>query len=246
MQFFDLVNISERYMELVNPSTPEKVIAFGRYLHLQEGMRVIDFGCGFAEPLVLWAQHFGISGIGIDLREYACQRARQKVADQGLSDRITIVCGNAAEYDFAPGAFDAATCIGATFIWGGFRESIQAMRRAITPTGRLGLGEPYWLSDQVAATYAQQEQSIHQESDLLGLIRDNGFDLEGVVRASHDDWDRYESDNWHGLVRWIADNPDHRERSEVIAHLHRIQEEYLTFGRQYLGWAMYALAPRTY
>jgi hypothetical protein len=30
----------------------------------------------------------------------------------------------------------------------------------------------------------------------------------------------------------------------VIAHLRRTQDDYLTYGREYLGWAMYALAPR--
>ncbi len=36
MNFFDLVNISERYMELVNPCTPEKVLTIGRVLGLEE------------------------------------------------------------------------------------------------------------------------------------------------------------------------------------------------------------------
>jgi SAM-dependent methyltransferase len=244
MKFFDLVNISERTMELVNPSSPEKIIKLGKVLGMGEGSRVIDFGCGFAEPLVLWAQKFGITGIGIDVREYACGRARKKIAAAGLENRIEIVCGNAAEYEFAVQGFDTATCIGASFIWGGFRPAIHAMRRAIRPGGRLGIGEPYWCHDRVPITYAQQEQGVHREQDLLRIAREEGFDFAYVIRASHDDWDRYESDNWDGLLRWLAENPDHPERAEVQAHLHKIQEEYLTYGREYLGWAMYALAQK--
>lgn len=77
MEFFDLVNILERYMELVNPSTPEKVLTIGKFLGLKEDSRVIDFGCGCGEVLALWAEEFGISGIGIDVREHACDRARK-------------------------------------------------------------------------------------------------------------------------------------------------------------------------
>jgi hypothetical protein len=44
--------------------------------------------------------------------------------------------------------------------------------------------------------------------------------------------------NW-----WIEGNPDHPEREEVVRHLHKSQEEYLSYGRQYLGWAMFVLAP---
>lgn len=246
MEFFDLVNISERYMELVNPSTPEKVVTLGKFLRLREGSRVIDFGCGYAEPLVLWAEHFGIAGIGIDVREHACERARKKIAQKGLSDRLEIVCGKGADYAFEEGAFDAATCIGASFVWGGYRPAIRALKHAIRAEGRLGIGEPYWLKDGVPAAYAERVGSIYNEHELLQIAREEGFDFECVVRASHDDWDRYESDNWHGLIRWIEENPDHPEREQVIAHLHKIQDEYLTYGREYLGWAMYVLAPRSY
>jgi len=243
MNFFDLVNISERFMEIVNPSTPEKTINLGRFLRLREGSRVIDFGCGYAEALVLWAEHFGIRGIGIDVREHACERARRKVSDRGLDHRIEIVCAKGAEYSFEEKAFDAATCIGASFIWDGFRPTIRAMSRAATPQGRLGIGEPYWLTDNVPARYAAEEASVHTESELLRTAREEGFEFEYVIRASHDDWDRYEADNWHGLISWLEENPGHPERDEVTRHLHKIQEEYVTYGRRYLGWAMYVLAP---
>ena len=67
MEFFDLMSISHRYMEILNPSTSEKIIKLGKLLELKKGNRVIDFGCGCAEPLTLWAEEFGIIGIGIDI-----------------------------------------------------------------------------------------------------------------------------------------------------------------------------------
>jgi SAM-dependent methyltransferase len=246
MNFFDLVNISESYMEVVNPSTPEKMVKLGKFLRLQPDSRIIDFGSGYAETLILWAEQFGICGVGVEIREPACIRSRNKIADKGLNDRIEIVCAAGAEYVFQEGTFDAATCLGASFIWGGFQQTIQAMRRAIRPGGRLGIGEPYWLRAQVPVEYAQQEPSIHSEVDLLKITRQEGFDFDYVVRASHDDWDRYEADNWHGLVRWIEAHPGHPERAEVIDHLHRIQDNYVKYGREYLGWAMYVLAPKDY
>ena len=87
---------------------------------------------------------------------------------------------------------------------------------------------------------------FHTEYELLQITREEGFDLEYVVRASHDDWDRYETGNWYGLIRWIEENPDHPERQDVIDHLHKAQDEYLRYGREYLGWAMYILNPIGY
>ena len=80
MNFLELKNISEQYMDLLNPTTPEKIIKAGQIAGLKPGDRVIDFGTGFAEPLILWAERFGISGVGIDLRPYACERAVKMIA----------------------------------------------------------------------------------------------------------------------------------------------------------------------
>jgi len=85
MDFFDLMSISHRYMEILNPSTSEKIIKLGKLLKLKEGNRIIDFGCGCAEPLIIWAEEFGITGIGIDISEDFCDRARKKLAMRGLS-----------------------------------------------------------------------------------------------------------------------------------------------------------------
>ncbi len=105
MNFFDLVNISERYMEPVNPSTPEKVLTVGKVPGLKEGSRVIEFGCGYGEVLALWAKQFGACGTGVDIREHACNRARQKMSKLGLTDRTKIICVNAAEHSFEKQVF---------------------------------------------------------------------------------------------------------------------------------------------
>jgi len=246
MKFFDLVNISERYMEIVNPSTPEKILTVGKILGVGQDSRIIDFGCGYGEVLALWAERFGISGIGIDTREHACDRAQNKMHKRGMAERIEIVCANAAEYPFEKHSFDVALCIGASFIWGGYRPTIRTMKKAIHTGGKLVIGEPYWLKEDVPPEYAKGEQTVHTEYELLQITREEEFDLEYVVRASHDDWDRYEAGNWYGLIRWIEENPDHPERQDVIDHLHKTQDEYLRYGREYLGWAIYVLNPIRY
>jgi ubiquinone/menaquinone biosynthesis C-methylase UbiE len=243
MEFFDLMSISHRYMEILNPSSSEKIIKLGKLLKLKKGNRVIDFGCGCAEPLTLWAEEFGITGIGIDISEDFCDRARKKLAVRGLSDRIVIVCSPGSDYVFEEGAFDAATCIGATFVFGGYRQTIQAMKRAIHPKGRLGIGETHWLCDQVPPEYAQKQTSTYTETELTQITRDEGFELEYIIRSGHDDWDRYYSDTWYGLLHWLEENPNHPDHEQVFKHFRTDQDDYLQFQRQYMGWAMYCLAP---
>lgn len=243
MNFLDLKNISEQYMELINPFSAEKMLLVGQYMRLAEGSRVIDFGCGFGEVLALWAGRFGITGVGIDIRPYACQRATHKMATLGLADRIEIVCGDGAAYTFPAHSFDAAVCTGATFIWNGFEAAARALGRALRPGGRIAIGEVYWLADNVPSEFKSKQPDFYSEAELLQQIRRAGFGLEYMVRASHEDWDRYEAGNWNGLVRWLEHNPTHPERQQVIDHLRSSQEEYLRYIRPYLGWAVYVLGP---
>ncbi|KPL16105.1 MAG: hypothetical protein AMJ93_16075 [Anaerolineae bacterium SM23_84] len=244
MEFFELKNISERYLELVNPSTPEKIVLAGRVAGMGEGGRVIDFGSGYGEALILWAREFGISGLGIDIRPAACERARKKISAQGLGDRIEIVCGRGTEYLFEPHSYDVASCLGATFVWkGGFQEAVRAMRRAITPRGRLIAGEAHWLRTVLPPDYAQREPSIQTEYELLHSAREEGLELVYVLHSSRDEWDHYESENWRGLSDWLDENPAHPQRAEVLQHLHESQDEYVRYGREYLGWALYVLKP---
>jgi len=230
-------------MEILNPSTPEKIIKLGKLLKLKKGSRVIDFGCGCAESLTLWAEEFGITGIGIDISKDFCDRARDKLAKRGLSDQIEIVCSPAADYIFEEGAFDAATCLGATFAFGGFQQTIQAMKRAVHQNGRLGIGETHWLSNQVNPQYAQKQTTTHMEPELAQFTRNEGFELEYIIRSNRDDWDRYISDSWYGLIRWLEENPSHPDYEQVFNFFRTDQDDYLQFQSQYMGWAMYCLAP---
>jgi ubiquinone/menaquinone biosynthesis C-methylase UbiE len=243
MEFLDIMSISHRYMEILDPTTPEKIIKLGKILKLQKGTRVIDFGCGCAEPLALWAKEFGITGVGIDMSREFCDRARQKLASKGLSDRIEIVCANGADYKFEEGAFDAATCIGATFIFGGFQQTMQVLKKAIKQNGRLGIGDTHWLNNQIHPVYAQSQTTTHTEMELTRFTRDEGFELEYIIRAGSDDWDRYISDNWYALIRWLEENPTHADYEQVFKHFRTDQDDYLQFQRQNMGWAMYCLAP---
>jgi hypothetical protein len=67
--------------------------------------------------------------------------------------------------------------------------------------------------------------------------------MEYVIRASQDDWDRYYSDRWYSLLRWLRENPGHTDRQQVLDFLHTDQDDYFRFIRPYIGWAMYILTP---
>jgi SAM-dependent methyltransferase len=243
LTFLDLKDIAEREIELVNPTSPEKIVTIGRVAGMSPGQRVVDFGCGYAEPLVLWAVNFGLAGVGVDLRPKTIDRARLKIAERGLSGQLRVFQGQGAEFPHEPGSFDYAACIGASFVWENLDEALQALKRAIKPSGKILLGEVYWLKDAVPPDLAKSQPAIHSEAGLLKQFRKAGLEVEYILHSSVDDWDRYETANWHGLITWMKENPLDPDLAEVVQHLHESQEEYILYGREYFGWALYLLSP---
>jgi SAM-dependent methyltransferase len=246
LEFLALKDISESYLEIVNPISREKLLALGDVLDLRQDAGVIDFGCGYGEALMLWAEHYGVRGVGVDIRRHACARAERKLATRGLGERIEIFCEDAAAFQFPRHGFDVAVCIGATFIWHGFRQTLWALKAAVREAGKIVVGEPHWRSAAVPPEFARAQPSVHTEYELLHIAREEDLDLEYVVRASHDDWDAYEAANWRGLLAWLQEHPEHPHRAQVIGHLYQSQDEYTRFGREHLGWAVYVLRPRQY
>jgi len=66
-----------------------------------------------------------------------------------------------------------------------------------------------------------------------------GFAVTGLIAASGDDWDRYESLHWRAIEEWLTDNPDHPEREGVRAQHERFRTDYFRYRRALLGWAIF-------
>lgn len=245
MNKFELFDIAERHMNVLNPSNSEKILRAGRMAGLKPGDRLIDFGCGFGETMVMWHKEFGVTGVGIDIREYACERAEARLKEVGLADRFEIVCINGAEYEFEKGRYDVAACLGSTFVWGVFRDAIRAMKPAVRPGGKLVIGEVYWKTENISQKYLDTTAppGILSDHELLDVLLEEGCELEDIIRSDETDWDAYYSAEWRGLQSWLEENPDHPDFEEVKTHLHSVQKEYLQYERPYLGWAMYVLKP---
>ncbi|MFZ5740009.1 MAG: SAM-dependent methyltransferase [Pseudomonadota bacterium] len=219
-----IFNVSESAHRIHNPFSAEKLATLGAALRMAPGTRVLDLGSGSGEMLCTWARELGVA------------------------DRVTFVHGDAAGY-VADERVGVAACVGATWIGGGVRGTIELLARSLQHGGIILIGEPYWLQLPPSEEVAQGCRA-HAISDFLllpDLIASFGalnYDVVEMVLASQDSWDRYEAAKWLTMRRWLDANPDDDFAAEVRAELTSSPERHALYGRDYLGWGVFALMAR--
>jgi len=112
-----------------------------RLLAPRPGERILDAGCGPGDALVTLAGAVGPAGraTGVDLSPAMIGRARRRIQDAGLADRVELRVADAAALPWPDGSFDAAF---ASFTLELFdTPEIPAVlgewRRVLRPGGRL-------------------------------------------------------------------------------------------------------------
>ena len=61
-----------------------------RKLGLQQGQRLLDMGCGWGSLILHAAEHYGVRAVGVTLSAEQRDFVAQRIADQGLADRVEV------------------------------------------------------------------------------------------------------------------------------------------------------------
>ena len=230
--------VAERDHELQNPTSPEKIRELGERLRLGPDSRVLDMACGTAGPAVLLATQFGCRIVGVERAPEFAAAARERVDAAGLGGRVEIVEGDAAAYPLEPSSFDAALCLGATFVWDDLDGTLAALAPAVRPGGHVAVGEPFWRSWPLPE--GVDDLGYLPLAATVARIEAAGLPLVTLIASSQDDWDRYESLHWRALEDWLETNADAPEAGRIRERYERQRDDYLRFERTLLGWAIFA------
>lgn len=243
-----IFTIRESSHRIHNPLTSDKIAALGRALHLRPGTRVLDLASGSGELLCTWARDHRVTGTGVDVSTVFTERARARAAELGVLDRVDFVHGDASGH-VAGEPVDLAACIGATWIGDGVAGTVELLDRSLRPGGLMLIGHPYWRrepwdQETVEACHAGDKDEFLLLPELIGQFGDLGYDVVEMVLADQDSWDRYRAAQWLNLRRWLDQNPDDALAAEVRAELSTDPVLYTRYGREYLGWGIFALMAR--
>jgi len=243
MDIWKFYDITHREHVVCNPTSEEKLARLVALLRLPAGAQVVDIACGKGEFLIRLAEAYGVRGTGIDISPFHVADANRRLAARVSAAGVTFTQMDGADFrPSEPHSLDLASCIGASWIFGGHAATLDALLRMVKPGGWVIVGEPYWLQEPCAeyleaSGVAREDFGSHFTNAECGERR--GLNLVYTIVSSQDDWDRYEALQWYATDEYARSHPDDPDLAELVERVSKAREAYLRWGRDALGWAIY-------
>jgi SAM-dependent methyltransferase len=233
----DFHEIAERDHDLQNPTSADKIRLLGSYVRLGSDTRVLDVACGKGGPAIVLASTFGCRVVGVELRRPFVDAARERIAERGLESLIEVHEADASGFPLEATSWNAAFCLGASFVWGTIGDAAASLSPAVIAGGFVAVGEPFWrewpLPDGI------DDEGFVDLAATVERFTSTGLTLTGLIAADRDDWDRYESLHWRALDEWLAAHAKDAGADEVRSTHERARRKYIAYRRDLLGWAIF-------
>jgi SAM-dependent methyltransferase len=239
-KFYDIVH--QRH-SVMNPVDETKLERLYDLLELKPNARVVDIGCGKGEMLIRLAEKYGVKGLGIDKSPYCIREAEGRKHQRTPQADLRFLEMDGMQYKPETGeSSDLAMCIGATWIYGGYRKTVRALHGMTRSRGFVMVGEPFWRANPTQE-YLQSEGlsadsfNTHHGNVTPGELE--GPRLVSTLVSSQEDWDRSEGLHWSTAAEYALAHPEDTDVEELLARDSEERESYLRWGRDTLGWAIY-------
>jgi len=244
MDMWKFFNITHRDHIICNPMSLEKIGQLITLLPLKPGARVLDIATGKGEFLIRLAEQYRqIIGTGIDFSPYCINDAQKKHQERVPEAQLHFLEMDGAKY--VPKkleSFDLVSCIGASWIFDGYRGTLNALQKMADPGSWIVVGEPYWRNDpgkEYLEAIGVKRDNFGKHYQNIEVGQEQGLEVVYTLVSSQDDWDRYEGLQWYAAETWAIDHRDDPDVETVLKQVRDSKAAYLKWGRETLGWAIY-------
>lgn len=243
MDIWKYYDVTHRFHTICNPLSLEKIGRLIDLLRLGKDSEILDIATGKGEFLFRAVEQYGCRGVGVELSPFYVKDAHRRASRSMLKDRVRLLEMDGAAYVPEPERrFDVTSCLGASWIYGGYRGTLKFLKRLTKKEGYVVVGEPYWKDDPpqeyCEAVELKKEDVLSCEGNLF-FAEKMGFRLAHIFTSSEDDWNIYEGLTWYAVDMYRRENPGDPDLPEILAKLDREKRAYIEHGRRVLGWAVY-------
>jgi len=160
-------------LQAYRPSDIEQLLATElEGMRVEDGMRLLDAGCGFCGPAIYIAQRMGVTIEGLTLGEAMADRARRAVGDAGLSKRIRVRTGDFHELNriYPARSFDRVYFLETI----GYAKPVEAVLRSAWEVLKPGGG--IYIKDWATRDFppgSESERLLHVTR--AGVLKEYGY-----------------------------------------------------------------------
>ncbi len=244
MDMWKYYAVTHRDHDLLNPMHLGKMGELLEVLKLEAGARVVDIACGKGELLALLHERYGTNGCGVDISPYFIGEARERMKRRTPGAEMVFIESAGADWSASNSAlWDCSCCVGAEWVFGGYRQTLEALKQMTKAGGWIIAGAPHWRQPPPqeyldAADIPADTFQLHQENALLG--EELGLSLCYSLLTNQDDWDLYQGLMWQAVETYSRENQDDPDLAEIRSTVRRERDLYLGWERECVGWAIYA------
>jgi len=243
MDTWKFYEITHRRHVVCNPTSEEKLTRLVDLVQLPTAARVVDIACGKGEFLIRLVEAYGVRGVGVDLSPFFIADAERRLRARVPQAAITFTQMDGADFKpDKPHSLTLASCIGASWVFGGHAQTLDALVGMAEPDGWVIVGEPFWLrepSDEHLRACGLTRDAFGSHAENVEAGERRGLDLVHTLVSSKDDWDRYEGLQWHAMAEYARADRDDADLPELLERVAKEKSVYLRWGRDALGWAIY-------
>ncbi len=245
-KYFD---ITHRFHTMMNPMSDIKIEELIRLINISPGSRVLDVGCGKGEFLIRLAKKVSINAYGVDLSPYAINEAKERTTKTIPNAQIEYVESDGKKYlENVTEKFDLSVCMGASWIFGNHKGTLEALISITRKNGVIIVGEPYWIKEPSQWYLDISEVKIDDFASFsknVEIGEELGLRPIYTLDSNLDDWDRYEMLQSLSTDDYVMNNHEDPDNEELLSKVSKYRTAYSREGRDVIGWALYVFRKLT-
>ena len=217
-----------------NITSIEGIVKTGISLELRENASVLDLCCGYGTMLKIWAEAFGITGVGVDQYQPAVDAGRSRLKEAGI-DSVTLIQNDVLQYADA-NKYDVVCCT--ETMDGDMPKTLSMCERYLKPGGKIVHCHIYTKIPNPPKELTDFEGELPTLYELYSRYRSLGYYVVNIVGDTAGAWDSYISREGKQLVNKLREDQNDMRTAEWYEKWYRI---YLEYRRPFEGQAMFVL-----